>query len=480
MTEQAERDSLLVAPRHVFVSYVREDADLVEQLADELRLRGVTVWLDKDALKPGSRWKDEITNAIRTGAFFLACFSDSAEAKERSYMREELALAIEELRLRSTDRAWFIPLLLSPCELPDRAIGGGARLSDLHFVDLSRDWQAGIAKLLDALVPPADQIRALREFAAAKAREGDDVARADALAHAVRLSPGDESLCIDHAIAAVGLDRMNEAVTTLERLAAVRPSSARVRYLLGVVPWRAGRHDEAIPALFRARQLNREDDLACFDCGALLYTLTRFDEAVDAFTACADTRPDSAVVARTLLRALLRTTTIDELFETATSALTQHGAHADFHEAIAVALLRKHKIASPVAMTDADLAQVPVFDAELRRALELDPRNPARAYRVAAMYNLAANHRGTEWAARRGLEHAPTAGHLHTLLGLALEYQDGHGDAAHHYVLGADRTLDVSLEDPFPVLDPQRRPFPLPEIRRYETVGIKVWGAASA
>ena len=35
---------------HVFVSYLREDAELVTRLASDLRGRGATVWLDKDEL----------------------------------------------------------------------------------------------------------------------------------------------------------------------------------------------------------------------------------------------------------------------------------------------------------------------------------------------------------------------------------------------------------------------------------------------
>jgi hypothetical protein len=138
----------------VFVSYVTEDLEEVWRLCSELKHHGVAVWLDSEQLRPGDRWRDVINEAIRTGAFFLACFSSRSEAKERSYMREEVALAIKELGLRATDRAWFIPVLLSPCTLPDREIGPDERLADLQYADLTRDWTAGVLRLATALTGP--------------------------------------------------------------------------------------------------------------------------------------------------------------------------------------------------------------------------------------------------------------------------------------------------------------------------------------
>jgi hypothetical protein len=55
---------------HVFISYVRENGNLVDRLASELKSRGVTVWLDRNDIEPGARWRDAIKNAIRDGKFF--------------------------------------------------------------------------------------------------------------------------------------------------------------------------------------------------------------------------------------------------------------------------------------------------------------------------------------------------------------------------------------------------------------------------
>ena len=70
-------------------------------------------------------------------------------------MNEELTLAIEELRQRPSDRAWFIPVLLSECEVPARGIGAGETLADIQWVELYRDWEPGIIRIAAAIDPDA-------------------------------------------------------------------------------------------------------------------------------------------------------------------------------------------------------------------------------------------------------------------------------------------------------------------------------------
>jgi hypothetical protein len=133
---------------HVFIPYVREDADTVNSIARALRAYDVDVWLDKDDVRPGVRWADAIRQAIGEGAFYIACFSTAYNARTRSYMNEELTLAIEELRQRATNQQWFIPVLLDQCEIPQRSIGAGETLRSLQWVRLYEDWNEGIARIL--------------------------------------------------------------------------------------------------------------------------------------------------------------------------------------------------------------------------------------------------------------------------------------------------------------------------------------------
>jgi hypothetical protein len=73
-------------------------------------------------------------------------------------MNEELTLAIEELRLRPSETVWFLPVMLTLCKIPEREIGGGKTLHSIQYVDLSRDWHAGVRQLI-AAVRPGEHLR---------------------------------------------------------------------------------------------------------------------------------------------------------------------------------------------------------------------------------------------------------------------------------------------------------------------------------
>ena len=145
----------------MFLSYVREDSSTIEGIATVLRDFEVNVWMDKTALKPGLRWQGQIRHGISKGDFFIAFFSDAYVNRSKTYMNEELTLAIEELRQRPADRAWFIPVKLNACDIPDRNIGAGETLRSIEWVDLYTDWTAGMEKILSVIVPGSERIPAL-------------------------------------------------------------------------------------------------------------------------------------------------------------------------------------------------------------------------------------------------------------------------------------------------------------------------------
>jgi DNA-binding CsgD family transcriptional regulator len=163
---------------HVFISYVRENMAQVDTLCEALREAGVEVWLDREQIIPGTRWRWAIRKAIRSGSFFIACFSREYWTRESSYMNDELAVAIGELRKHRPDRAWFMPILLSGSEIPEFDIGGGETLRDLQWINLREDWNNGIKRLLGTIHP------SLRESNA------DDV---DMTQNALQIPPEKES-----------------------------------------------------------------------------------------------------------------------------------------------------------------------------------------------------------------------------------------------------------------------------------------------
>ncbi len=102
-----------------------------------------------------------IKQAIQKGNFFIACFSNEYIRRTKTYMNEELILAVDELRQYSVSKSWFIPVRLSECEIPDINIGFGQSLRDLQWVDLFKDWKGGIERISCVINPLADNIKAL-------------------------------------------------------------------------------------------------------------------------------------------------------------------------------------------------------------------------------------------------------------------------------------------------------------------------------
>ena len=141
----------------VFISYVSENIEIIDRLCQELKSHSIQFWRDRDDIDSGARWKQEIRRAIQQGGFFIACFSKEYTTRDKTYMNEELTIAIDALRQRPTDRAWFIPVKLNECEIPDRDIGGGETLRDLQHVNLYEDWDSCIRRIVKVVQPPSSE-----------------------------------------------------------------------------------------------------------------------------------------------------------------------------------------------------------------------------------------------------------------------------------------------------------------------------------
>lgn len=75
--------------------------------------------------------------------------SGDSIARAKSYQNEELALAIEQLRMRVPEQPWLIPVRFDDCQIPDRDIGGGRTLNSIQRVDLfGTDFDNRAARLV--------------------------------------------------------------------------------------------------------------------------------------------------------------------------------------------------------------------------------------------------------------------------------------------------------------------------------------------
>ena len=123
--------------KHAFISYVKEDTAAVDSLCRILDRAGIPYWRDRKDLAPGDAWRAKIRSAIRDGSLaFLACFSDQSRARGKSYMNEELTIAVDEFRQRPPGATWLIPVRFDDGEVPDWDLGAGRSLTDLNYSDL--------------------------------------------------------------------------------------------------------------------------------------------------------------------------------------------------------------------------------------------------------------------------------------------------------------------------------------------------------
>ena len=76
-------------------------------------------------------------------------------------MNAELALTIDELQQYADDRIWFIPVLLSECDVPAKSSGAGETLLDINWVPLYEDWNAGLQRILSVIKPVNPKIQNL-------------------------------------------------------------------------------------------------------------------------------------------------------------------------------------------------------------------------------------------------------------------------------------------------------------------------------
>jgi len=98
----------------IFISYVREDADVARRLRDAISRIGGDVWLDEKRLQPGDRWEEGILSAIRRGIrLFVPVISRNTEAREEGYVFREWGEAIGRAK-GIPSRRFIVPVVADP------------------------------------------------------------------------------------------------------------------------------------------------------------------------------------------------------------------------------------------------------------------------------------------------------------------------------------------------------------------------------
>ena len=130
----------------IFISHaVPQDDYLAVWLASKLSLLGYEVWVDKEDLRSGSAFWNDIENTMRDKSIrFLALVSESYIEKSRNSntgVFSEVSLA---KILSKKIKNYIIPIKVDDCDYDDFPIN----ILPLDTIDFSKNWGAGLKKLI--------------------------------------------------------------------------------------------------------------------------------------------------------------------------------------------------------------------------------------------------------------------------------------------------------------------------------------------
>jgi TolB-like protein/Flp pilus assembly protein TadD len=99
----------VAAEADVFVSYSRDDADRVLELAAKLRAAGVSLWIDQSGIDAASQWSEQIVNALESAKVLLLMVTQSAVHSHN---------VAKEVVLVSERKGHILPVHLEPTVIP--------------------------------------------------------------------------------------------------------------------------------------------------------------------------------------------------------------------------------------------------------------------------------------------------------------------------------------------------------------------------
>lgn len=125
----------------VFLCHSSKDKPTVRKLFHQIRLAGMTPWLDEINLLPGQDWEAEIKKAVRDSDIVIVFLSQESVSK-KGFVQKEIRFALDVADEQPDGTIYIIPARLEPCDVPER-------LHRWHWVDLFED--SGVEKLFAAL-----------------------------------------------------------------------------------------------------------------------------------------------------------------------------------------------------------------------------------------------------------------------------------------------------------------------------------------
>jgi TIR domain len=124
---------------HVFISYSRQDTQLIERLVRELEAAAVAVWIDREDILGGAKWRRQIVDAIEAADVVLVALSPNAAASDN--VRKELDIAQEANKL-------VLPVEIRRIVVPRDMV---YQLIGLQRIDLATGFDVGVKRLVESV-----------------------------------------------------------------------------------------------------------------------------------------------------------------------------------------------------------------------------------------------------------------------------------------------------------------------------------------
>ena len=125
---------------NVFISHRKQDDDLAEALAQEIKQAGHDVWLDVWRIDLGDSIVGRMNEGLSGASYVILCYS-SAGVDSPWISREWMSALSRQLNGKGVK---LLPVMLTPGEPP-------ALLDDLMWANLTINWASGIKSLLRSI-----------------------------------------------------------------------------------------------------------------------------------------------------------------------------------------------------------------------------------------------------------------------------------------------------------------------------------------
>jgi len=124
----------------VFTSYSRRDTETVDTIVEKMSQAGISVWIDREAIKAGNTWRVQIVQAIDTCPAFVLMLSPNSVASDN--VRKEIDLSQDSGRT-------IFAVMLEPAKLPAEI---RYQLAGLQFIDVQMlGFEKAVSRLIEAV-----------------------------------------------------------------------------------------------------------------------------------------------------------------------------------------------------------------------------------------------------------------------------------------------------------------------------------------